>query len=160
MHNLDAIDYQLIGLLQENARSTIKQLAEKVFMSPPAVAARLARLEKDNVILGYQPMLNPTIFGYNILAFVSLQVQPSDKPQFYPYIESVPNVLECNCVTGDYSMLIKVCFHSTMELDTFIGELQRFGKTYTQIVFSTPVSVRGPQVGAEAARATRRDTEP
>ena len=155
MHNLDAIDCQLIELLQQNARSSIKQLAEKVFMSPPAVAARLSRLEKGGVIQGYQPELNIQALGYNIMAYISLQLQPSDKPQFYPYIAAVPNVLECNCVTGDYSMIIKVCFRSTMELDTFIGELQRFGKTYTQIVFSTVVNVRGPRVTAQTTRATK-----
>jgi Lrp/AsnC family leucine-responsive transcriptional regulator len=54
--------------------------------------------------------------------------------------------MECNCVTGSYSMLIKVCFKSTMDLDTFIGEIQKFGKTSTQIVFSTAVEHRGIQI--------------
>ena len=54
--------------------------------------------------------------------------------------------MECNCVTGNYSMLIKVCFKSTMDLDAFIGEIQRFGKASTQIVFSTAVEHRGLQV--------------
>ena len=155
MHNFDAIDCQLIELLQQNARSSIKQLAEKVFMSPPAVAARISRLEREGVIQGYQPELDIQALGYNIMAYISLQLQPTDKPQFNPYIASVPNVLECNCVTGDYSMIIKVCFHSTMELDVFIGELQRFGKTYTQIVFSTVVNVRGPRITEETMRATK-----
>ena len=39
-------------------------------------------------------------------------------------------------------MLIKVAFHSTQELDAFIGQLQHFGNTSTQIVFSTPVANR------------------
>ena len=39
-------------------------------------------------------------------------------------------------------MLIKVAFPSTQELDQFIGQLQRFGNTSTQIVFSTPVPPR------------------
>ena len=43
-------------------------------------------------------------------------------------------------------MLIKVAFMSTQELDNFIGELQRFGKTSTQIVFSTPVPHREIQI--------------
>ena len=54
-------------------------------------------------------------------------------------------------------MLIKVTFPSTIELDQFIGHLQKFGKTQTQIVFSTPVEPRGlnpehmddPQLGSE-----------
>ena len=45
-------------------------------------------------------------------------------------------------------MLIKVAFPSTMELDSFIGQLQKYGKTETQIVFSTPVKPRGIDVYA------------
>lgn len=56
------------------------------------------------------------------------------------------NVIECNCVTGDYSMLLEVLFESTMELDRFIGELQYFGRTKTLIVFSTSVEHRGVEL--------------
>ena len=72
-----------------------------------------------------------------------------DVPEFYPFIKSCPNVVECNCVTGNYSMLSKVMLPSTMELDTFIGQLQKFGRTSTQIVFSTPVAPRGIDVNQE-----------
>ena len=43
-------------------------------------------------------------------------------------------------------MLLKVAFKSTMELDMFIGKLQKFGRTSTQIVFSTHVGPRGVDV--------------
>lgn len=42
----------------------------------------------------------------------------------------------------DYSMLLEVLFHSTTDLDTFIGELQKYGRTKTLIVFSTSVDHR------------------
>ena len=155
MRSFDTIDYQLIALLEENARSSIKQLAEKVFMSPPAVAGRLTRLERDGIIKGYQPLFDINALGYNILAFVNLQVSPADKVQFLPYIASVSNVLECHSVTGDYTMLMKVCFHNMSELDMFIGELHRFGRTHTQVVFSTPVEGRGPSIPADLIRAPK-----
>ena len=66
----------------------------------------------------------------------NLEMQPKQKEEFYPFVLSCPNVLECNCVTGHYSMLLKVAFKSTEELDLFIGKLQHFGNTETQIVFS------------------------
>lgn len=69
---------------------------------------------------------------------MNMELEPVQKPEFYPFIESIPNVIECNCVTGNYSMLMKVAFPSTIESDGFIGQLQHFGKT--QIVFSTPVA--------------------
>ena len=82
-------------------------------------------------------------------ACINLEVEPVQKKEFYPYIEKVHNVVECNCVTGDYSMLIEGLFVSTIELDQFIGELQHFGRTRTQIVFSTSVEHR--QVTAHEA---------
>ena len=128
---MDKIDAMLITLLQENARAPLKLLASKVFLSAPAVSSRIDKLEKQGIIL-----------GYNITAFINLELSADQKSEFYPFINSCPNVLECNCVTGVYSMLIKVAFPSTQELDTFIGKIQRFGNTSTQIVFSTPVPHR------------------
>ena len=142
------IDYKIISLLQENARHPLKYLAEKVYLSSPAVSARIERLEKAGILTGYHATLNPVTLGYHITAFINLTLEPHQKVEFYPFIEACPNVLECNCVTGNYSMLIKVCFPSTQELDVFIGQLQTYGKTETQIVFSTPVEPRGINISA------------
>ena len=52
-------------------------------------------------------------------------------------------------MTGEYSMLIEVEFIDTEELDEFINNLQQYGKTRTQIVFSTPVEHRGVPVHSD-----------
>lgn len=140
--DLDSIDLKLIQLLQENARYSLKYLANEVFLSTPAVSSRIIKLEEAGIITGYSVHIDPIKIGYNIKAFINLQMTPKQKIEFYPFIEQCANVLECNCVTGKYSMLIKVAFHTTLELDSFIGELQKFGNTKTQIVFSTPVEHR------------------
>jgi Lrp/AsnC family leucine-responsive transcriptional regulator len=140
---MDEIDAILISALQQNARVPIKALTQKVFLSSPAISARIEKLEKSGLISGYHASIDPFQLGYYIEAFINLQMSPNQKPEFYPFIRSCPNVVECNCVTGTYSMLIKVISHNTMELDEFIGKLQKFGPTETQIVFSTPVKPRG-----------------
>lgn len=140
---MDNIDRKILTILQQNARTPLKVIAEQVFLSSPAVSARIERLESAGYILGYQAQLSCAAMGYQIKAFINLEIEPSQKPEFYPYIEGCPNVMECDCVTGDYSMFIKVCFHTTQELDQFINQLHRFGRTRTQIVFSTPVEHRG-----------------
>ena len=137
---MDQIDAKLIMLLQQNARVSLKELAKEVFLTTPAVSARIEKLEKEGVITGYSAKTNPV---KHIIAFINLELPPTQKKVFYPFIEHIPNVIECNCVTGAYSMLMKVAFPSTIELETFIGRLQKFGKTQTQIVFSTPVQPRG-----------------
>lgn len=100
------------------------------------------RLKEAGVIEGFQVQINPIALGYYTKAFINLEVDPSDKQDFFPFIKACKNVVECNCVTGDYSMLIEVIFETTMALDAFIGELQRFGKTKTLIAFSTSVEHR------------------
>ena len=146
---MDDIDRKILRLLQSNARVSLKMIAEKTFLSSPAVSARIEKLERDGVILGYHALIDPIKLGYHIIAFINLDVLPEDKERFYVYAESVPNVMECSCVTGEHSMLLKVAFRSTMELDVFIGQLQKFGKTSTQIVFSTHVGPRGVDVESD-----------
>lgn len=146
---MDDIDKKIVQTLQRNARASLKNIAENTFLSSPAVSSRIEKLEREKIITGYHASVDPMKLGYHITAFVNLDVSPVDKLPFYSSMESIPNVLECNCVTGDFSMLIKVAFESTMELDVFIGQLQKYGKTSTQIVFSTPVGPRGVDVMAQ-----------
>ncbi len=142
MCKIDEVDKKLIELLQDNARTPLKILASKVFLSAPAVSSRIEKLEKNGIINGYNICVDSQKLGYNINAFVGLELPASRKEEFYNFIRSCPSVLECNCVTGVYSMLLKVVFHTTQELDEFVDELQVFGNTSTQIVFSTPVPHR------------------
>lgn len=146
---MDKIDFKIIELLQKNARYPLKHLAEEVFLSTPAVSARIEKLEQAGIITGYVANVDSFKLGYSIKAFINLEMTPKQKSEFYPFIAQCPNVLECNCVTGKYSMLIKVAYHTTLELDTFIGKLQKFGNTETQIVFSTAVEHRGIDVSSE-----------
>nr|WP_294678948.1 Lrp/AsnC family transcriptional regulator [uncultured Blautia sp.] len=146
-HKLDNIDRKIIKMLQKNARIPVKDIAKEVFLSSPAVSARIEHLEKSGIITGYHAQVDPMLLGYHIKAFINLEVEPSQKKVFYPFIQAIPNVIECNCVTGDYAMLIEVGFRSTIELDHFINELQQFGRTKTLIVFSTSVEHRDLPVG-------------
>ncbi|HJB18706.1 MAG TPA: Lrp/AsnC family transcriptional regulator [Candidatus Bariatricus faecipullorum] len=140
---LDETDKIILDMLQTNAKTPLKEMANRVYLSTPAVSARIDRMEKEGYITGYHAQINPVALGYHIKAFIHLEVLPEDKKDFYPFVQECRNVIECNCVTGDYSMVLEVLFPGTVELDQFIGELQRFGRTKTLIVFSTSVEHRG-----------------
>ncbi|MFQ9924778.1 MAG: Lrp/AsnC family transcriptional regulator [Beduini sp.] len=139
---MDEIDAEILNLLAKNGRISIKQISAIVNLSSPAVSTRIEKLEEHGFLHGYQAQLDLDKAGYPIKAFIHVAMKPSRKPEFYEFIAKIPNVLECCCVTGDYSMLIKVAFDSTQKLDLFIGKLQKFGDTMTQIVFSTIVEPR------------------
>ena len=141
---MDQIDRKIINMLEKNARASLKELSAACFISSPAIAARIAKLEKSGIITGYHASVNFEKLNYHVKACIQIQLEPRQKSEFYPFVEKVPNIIECNCVTGDYSELLEVVFKSTADLDEFINDLQRrFGKTSTQIVFSTSVDHRG-----------------
>ena len=103
---MDKIDKQILNILQTNARASLKEIGEATFLSSPAISARIAQLERNGVITDYGAHVNLQTLGYNIKAFINLEVDPKQKPVFYPFVDSIPNVLECNCVTGEFSMLL------------------------------------------------------
>lgn len=150
---LDFIDHQIISLLQANARMSLKDIASKVFLSSPAASARLEKLEREGYITGFHASINHEKMGYNIKAFITLAVDARLKEQFLDDMRQCRNVIECNCITGDYAMLLEVVYPDTESLERFVGKMQKYGKTQTQIVFSTAVEHRELSPALEIERA-------
>ncbi|WP_034526236.1 Lrp/AsnC family transcriptional regulator [Secundilactobacillus oryzae] len=143
---MDKTDIIIISELQKNARVSLKELAEKCFITSPAIAARINRLETNGIIKSYQAVVDLPKLNYNVKAFIRLQLDPTLEPQFYQFVRESKHVLQCDCVTGDYSQLIQVAFENTGALDQFVNQVSQFGKTSTQIVFTTSIDNRGPQL--------------
>ena len=137
MKNLDDIDIKILNILKKNARTPLKELSAEVFLTTPAVSARIEKLEREGYIKGYHAALDMEKLGYGIKAFIMITVQPEDSRKFCDFIKEQKSVLECSHITGPYSMIMKVIFPTTTLLDEFLGKLQVFGKTETQVVFST-----------------------
>ena len=141
-YKIDKTDRRILQMLEENARTSVKDIAETNFMSSPAVANRIRRMESTNLIKNYYADIDYSAMGYVVKAFINLEVKPEDKSEFYPFIEKIPNVVQCDCITGDYSMLIQASYKRPEELDHLVNELQKFGRTKTEIAFSTPIEHR------------------
>lgn len=137
MKNIDEMDIQIMNLLKMNARMSLKELSNEIHLTTPALSARIDKLEKAGFIKGYHADVDLEKLGYKIKAFIQISVLPEDQRKFYDFVQREDNILECDHITGVYSMLLKVVFPSTADLDVFIGRLQEFGRTETQVVFST-----------------------
>ncbi len=148
-NNLDRIDIAILNILKDNARTPIKTIAEKLFISAPTAAARISAMEKAGVILGYHATISErAVLGHPVRAFINLEVTPDRKATLTPFLSECPDVIECSHITGEYSVLIQTIFESTDHLDKFISKLQEFGRTKTQIVFSTIVHHRSFRIEA------------
>jgi Lrp/AsnC family leucine-responsive transcriptional regulator len=136
---MDAIDRQLVGMLQDNARLTFKELGQAVHLSSTAAAERVRRLEEAGVIAGYAARVDPAKAGYPIRTYIRLRTSADQYPRFLALLEDLPEILECHHVTGDDSFLILAALGSMEELEGLIARISPFGETSTALVLSTPL---------------------
>ena len=121
----------------------VKLIAEKIFASAPTVSARIESLTERGIIKGYYTDIDTSVFENVMKSYIDIEVSPERKEELYDFLRKSPQVVECDRVTGEYSLLVKVIFKNTVEMDKFINALQKYGRTKTQIVFSSVIEHRG-----------------
>ncbi len=139
---MDAVDWRILAELQEDARLSHAEVGRRVHLSPPAVAARMRRLEDAGIIRGYRLELGLPALGLDVLAFVRVRIQSSSHRAFLDAVAAMEEVLECHHVTGEDCYVVKVAAASMPELEAIVVRLAAFGATTTSIVFSSPVPRR------------------
>ena len=139
---LDELDKAILILLATNAKMPVKQIAEKVYASAPTVNARIMELSKSGIIKGYRAEIDTSRLSDAIKCYINIEVDTSLREAIYEFLKNSKNVISCDRVTGEYSFVVQAIFENMHEMDSFVNEAQRFGKTKTQIVFSTIISPR------------------
>ncbi|WP_326568578.1 Lrp/AsnC family transcriptional regulator [Amycolatopsis rhabdoformis] len=153
--DLDAVDWQLLDLLQSDGRLTFSELGRRVSLSAPAVTERVRRLEQRGVITGYSAQVDASKLGLPIEALVRVRVRSLDGPRFRATILPLPTVTSADHTTGDDCWLLRVRCRSTGELEALVEQAQRYGETTTSLVFSSPVvgrPITRPETGLPAGR--------
>lgn len=119
----DDIDRAILQTLQENGRISNADLARRVNLSPPAVHARVRRLEEQGLIRRYVALLDREAVGYDMLCLISVRLerhQRRDIDRLRSAVQEMPEVLECYHVTGEFDFLLKVVMRNRQELERFV----------------------------------------
>ena len=141
---LDRIDWKIVEELQQNARLTWAELGRRVGLTTPAVAERVHRLEKLEVIRGFHADISLERLGLPILIFVRLSMTGPEAlvRSFQQQVKAWDEVLECHRVTGSDSFIVKARVVSVEHLEAFLDNLGHYGTTSTSTVLSSPVLQR------------------
>lgn len=108
---LDETDKKILRLLQVDAHLTLKDIANKINLSLTPVHDRVKRLEKEGIIEKYVSILNKKKLGNNLMVYcqVTLVKQTSDISEAFNHsIMNMPEVIECNFISGSFDYLLKV----------------------------------------------------
>jgi Lrp/AsnC family transcriptional regulator, leucine-responsive regulatory protein len=147
---LDATNLRLLAELQDDARLSLAELGRRVGLSAPAVAERLQRLEREQVILGYHARLNPRRLGFELSAVVRVRPAPRQIPKIAEQARGTPEVVDCRRITGEDCFILTVHVRDVDHLEEVIDRFTLYGQTTTSIVQSAPVTDRGLRLGPTA----------
>jgi Lrp/AsnC family transcriptional regulator for asnA, asnC and gidA len=106
---LDAVDLRLLRLLSQDARASQRSLARDLHMSAPAIADRIARLERLGIITGYGVRLDWSAVGYQTTVYLTITAVPGYQLGLVmEELGGIPEIDEVLLVTGAFDMLVRL----------------------------------------------------
>ncbi|QQR35803.1 Lrp/AsnC family transcriptional regulator [Devosia oryziradicis] len=141
---IDEIDQKIIEALADNARLSIKELAQQVGLSSPSASERLRRLEERGVVARFTVDLDLRAIGYPLQAIVRIRPLPGKLHIVQRLIEDIPQITECDKVTGDDCFVARLHMRSIEQLDEILDRIADKAETSTAIIKTQPVKRRLP----------------
>jgi Lrp/AsnC family transcriptional regulator, leucine-responsive regulatory protein len=150
---LDAIDLQILDLLQDQGRIPLVKLGEQVGLSSPSVIDRVKKLEDSGIITGYHASVEARKLGKDVTAFIGVSIaHPKAIATFEHTVALLDDVLECHHITGEHTLLLKIKTNNTSSLERLIStvrSIEGVSRTETMVVLSTHTERATIAVGAE-----------
>ena len=100
---LDRTDRRILQAMQHNARISNLELAESVGLSPTPCSRRVKRLEESGIIRSHVTLLNQSMLGLKLTAYISISMDRHTPERFEAFeaeVASYPEVMDCSVVTG------------------------------------------------------------
>ena len=137
---LDDKDLAILRLLQQNAKTTVKDIADAVHLSTTPVHERIKRMEQNGVIKQYATLVDHSKVkkGLMVICYVSLKQHDKNAgTEFIQLIQSLPEVIECYNISGEFDFMLKVVTENMDDYYNFhVNKLSQAGNLgHVQSVF-------------------------
>jgi Lrp/AsnC family transcriptional regulator, leucine-responsive regulatory protein len=114
---VDDLDIALLRALAVDARRSQRALARAVGMSPPAIADRLARLERGGTIRGYRADIDWAALGIPVVVYLAVTAGPGmELSRIISAIRELPETQDMSVVTGALDLLVRLRVRDQMHL--------------------------------------------
>ena len=114
---MDRTDYQILNLLQNDCRATLKVIGEQVGLTAPAVSERIRRMEEAGVIRNFRIDVDRRQLDCNITGFC----------------EKTPAILSHSHTIGIFNAVLRFAVRDTQELDAILSSIKRYGNSQTSV---------------------------
>ena len=121
---IDRLDAALIELLAAEPRVGVLEASRRLGAARGTVQARLDRMRDRGVITGYGPDVDPAALGYEVTAFITLEIrQAGGHDPVAERLAAIPEVLEVHTITGAGDMLCRVVARTNADLQRVLDAI-------------------------------------
>ncbi len=121
--SIDEVDKVILRMLQDDARISLRKIAEKLNVSETTVFVRMKKLLKKGIIKRFTAIVSPEMLGKNIMAFVLIKADPKKLQKVLETLSKMDDVYEVYDVTGPYYAIAKVRIEDRYKLTKIIDEI-------------------------------------
>jgi Lrp/AsnC family leucine-responsive transcriptional regulator len=137
---LDRFDRAILGLLMQDGRMPVTEIAAKVGLSKTPCQNRIARMRADGVIRGFRVVVDPAKLGRDHVAFVEVRLTDTTEKALRAFNAAalrVPEIEQCHMIAGAFDYLLKVRTRDIRDYRHVLGEvisaLPHVGHTSTHV---------------------------
>ena len=134
---MDRTDYQILNILQQDSRTTLKHIGDQVGLTAPAVSERVRRMEEKGVIRGYHVDVDREHLDCHMTGFILVALDPERYSNFCDFCQKNPAVIGHYHVIGVFNALLRFAVHGTRELDDLLTAIKRYGDSQTSVELKT-----------------------
>lgn len=116
---LDRTDFAILGLLQNNARLSVKEIAAEVGLAPSSTHERIRRMRDADILRGAHVEVDPKALGIGLEALLMIELSKhrrSTVDNFLDEVVQVPEVRFAFLVTGRHDLIVHVAVRDTQHL--------------------------------------------
>ncbi|UGT64580.1 Lrp/AsnC family transcriptional regulator [Nocardia asteroides] len=142
---LDELDLAILAAMHEYQKAGILELSRRTRVARATVQARIGRMEQAGVIASYDPHIDVTAAGFDVQAFVTLEIAQGALDSVAAELAAIPGVLEAYATTGSGDVLCRIAADSHAGLQAVLLSIDRTGsvvRSHSVIVLSTVVPRR------------------
>lgn len=140
MSPLDDTDTELVAMLRDNARTPVATLAKRLKVARGTVQNRMARLEREGVIVGYSVRLKPQVEAHRIRALMTIAVEGNRSDEVLRALRGHPHVSSLHSTNGRWDFVAELQADTLEAFDRVLGSIrlvEGIASTETSILLST-----------------------
>jgi Lrp/AsnC family transcriptional regulator, leucine-responsive regulatory protein len=120
---LDAIDLQILTILQNDSTVPVRDIAKQVGLSTTPTYERIKFMEESRIITRYVALIDRKKVGISLVVYCNIVLKEQSKKlllEFEKAVSKIPEIIEVHSVSGTYDYMLKIAVADIATYNDFV----------------------------------------